>query len=731
MSDSFFKELRRRNVFKVGIAYLVLAWLVIQITQAAIPALHLPDWINSAVFFFGLIGFPFAIFFAWAFEITPEGIKKESEIKPEESVTAHTGRKLDFIIIGLLAVGMVYFIYESRFEDSTDQSNVTTDNNINSNSEPVYEPSESVTIPDGSSIAVLPFVNMSSDKEQEYFSDGISEEILNVLAKIPHLKVTSRSSSFYFKDSKINLSEVANKLGVKNILEGSVRKFGNRIRITAQLIEAESDSHLWSETYDRELVDLFVIQDEISAAIVDALKSKLGLEVAAVNRDLSTVNLDAHNAYLQGRYYLEKRTEVNLKKALQFFDNAINISSDYAPAWMGKSLVSLFLSENQYGTIPIEIASHNALEAIEKALILDPQLPESHAIRGLIFAVNGERLNAIPFYQKAIKINPNYAEAYIWYSFTQRSNLRKKLELRAQAVKLNPMSLLANENYSESLSDFALFEEAEDVLDHMESIDKDSFLTHYSIGNIRMRQNHHGKAAYYAYKDVSTNPAMRHKLDYANLLANIGLPEETASVFDGTELEVIKYFYQNNQELYISQARTHYPRSVDDKLGALWRARAEFMAENYREAITYYESSFCTECVELIYAYKQVGEEVKAIELLEQRKRRYHSAIEQGVKFRRERGVTLSIEIDKFEIDYLDGNLDSAIQHLKNEINNGNVIDYNYLYSTMYKKLRNHPGWLAIRATSAKKENEQRAIYLMLKAEEKRSQTDEVIKSNF
>ena len=270
MADSLFTELKRRNVFKVGVAYLVMAWVVVQITTEAVPALHLPDWINTAVFFFGIIGFPFAIFFAWAFELTPEGLKREHEVNRDESITHHTSRKLDFVIIGLLVVALGYFIYESRFENETELQNVNSAESSDTGG--ITE-----NTPTGSSIAVLPFVNMSSDPEQEYFSDGISEEILNVLTQIPNLHVTSRSSSFSFKGKENITSEVAAKLGVKNILEGSVRTSGKFIRITAQLITADSDKHLWSETYDRELTvdNIFAIQDEISNAIVSALKVHL------------------------------------------------------------------------------------------------------------------------------------------------------------------------------------------------------------------------------------------------------------------------------------------------------------------------------------------------------------------------------------------------------------------------------------------------------------------------
>ncbi len=375
---SLFQELRRRNVFKVGTAYLVLAWVVVQVTSAAVPALHLPEWINTAVFFFGAIGFPFALFFAWAFEITPDGLKKESEISAEESITAHTGRKLDFVIIAMLVLVAGYFIYESRFKSRVAE--------IEEVSEQANQQASAKTQakPEGSSIAVLPFVNMSNDAANEYFSDGISEELLNVLAKIPNLHVTSRSSAFAFKGKDINISEVASKLGVMNVLEGSVRKSGHRIRITAQLIEAATDKHLWSESYDRELTDIFAVQDEISAAIVSSLKSKLGLEVKLEKRDMSMVNLDAHSEYLKGRFFIENRNQEDTEKALTHFNKALAFSPDYAEAWMGKAWASLFLSELAYGSTPAEIAIKNARQAIHKALQLAPKLAESHAINGLI-----------------------------------------------------------------------------------------------------------------------------------------------------------------------------------------------------------------------------------------------------------------------------------------------------------------------------------------------------------
>ena len=241
---SLFAELKRRNVFRVGLAYVVLSWLLLQVGDTLAPALHLPEWINSALAFFLILGFPLAIFFAWAFELTPDGLKLEKNVDRDASITPVTGRKLDRTIIAILVVALGYFVWQSQKAPTVDE---------------IVE-----TVAGQESIAVLPFENMSSDDEQEYFSDGLTEELLNLLAKIPELKVTSRTSAFFYKGKDIKLSEVGRELDVDHILEGSVRKSGKKIRITAQLIEVENDTHLWSDTWDRDLDDVFVIQDEIA-----------------------------------------------------------------------------------------------------------------------------------------------------------------------------------------------------------------------------------------------------------------------------------------------------------------------------------------------------------------------------------------------------------------------------------------------------------------------------------
>ena len=447
MADSLFTQLKRRNVFKVGFAYLVLAWVVVQVTEKAIPALHLPEWIMTAVFFLALIGFPFALFFAWAFEIKPEGVKQESDIAAEGFSSTQLSRKLDFTIIGLLVVALGYFVYESRFQTLPIETVVTEESTTE-----VDLQKEVTQEQEGSSIAVLPFVNMSSDPEQEYFSDGISEEILNVLAKIPNLHVTSRSSAFAFKGKDLDLTKVAKQLGVKHILEGSVRKSGTTVRITAQLIEAGSDRHLWSETYDRELTDVFAIQDELSSAIVAVLKIKLMGDSSALNAVARKVTPEAHTAYLKGLHYLyNAKKGGDYQTALKYFDNAIKLHNNYALAHAYRGLVMMIVTRNT--ELSLTEGSQISSMAIDRAIELDPELAIAYMFRALNrlwfdFDFKGYRLDL----ELALTLNPNHAEIYVWLSnLKSRQGYHRQALLYAQKAKsLDPVSRLTLREVSQA-----------------------------------------------------------------------------------------------------------------------------------------------------------------------------------------------------------------------------------------------------------------------------------------
>ena len=370
---SFFAELKRRNVFKVAAAYIIVGWLIMQAGDTLAPALHLPDWINSALVFFLILGFPLAMFFAWAFEMTPEGIKKEKDIDRSTSISHVTGRKLDFYVIALLVIALGYFAFDKFVLDPERDTEIALAAQQEAAVKAATEDSVAEQ-PDEKSIAVLPFVNMSDDASNEYFSDGITEELLNLLAKIPELRVTSRSSAFSFKGQNIDIRTVAKKLNVAHVLEGSVRKAGNRVRITAQLIRADSDVHMWSESYDRELDDIFAIQDEIAKKVVTVLQVQL-LGDLPVSTETES---EAYSFYLQSRHHIESAGFGGTQQSEDAFRKALEIDPEYAPAWAG--LARILWTRANWDQIDLHTGNEEARQAALKALQLDDTLADAWAM---------------------------------------------------------------------------------------------------------------------------------------------------------------------------------------------------------------------------------------------------------------------------------------------------------------------------------------------------------------
>ncbi len=331
-------ELRRRNVLRMALLYAVAAWLIVQVAEVLIDLAKLPDWIGTTTLWLLTVGFPISLIFSWFYEITPEGISLEKDVDPEVSITHVTGRRLDFIVISLLCAGLILFAYDKWWMQG----------------------------PPEKSIAVLAFENMSGDPGQEYFSDGISDELLNLLAQIPELTVISRSSAFSFKGKDITIPEVAEQLNVALVLEGSVRRDGDRVRITAQLIEARSDSHLWSKSYDRTLDDIFTVQDEIAGAIIDALKVKLALVagVAVQPTIIKAANTDAYDAYLRGRELIYRRE--NLEDAVRHLERSLRLDSNFAPAHAQLAIATILLTG--YGSITAEEARRTSIPHLYRAI---------------------------------------------------------------------------------------------------------------------------------------------------------------------------------------------------------------------------------------------------------------------------------------------------------------------------------------------------------------------------
>ena len=400
---SIFRELKRRNVFRVAIAYAIVAWLLVEVTATTFPILKLPDWSVTLVTALVLVGFPLALIFAWAFEITPEGLKKEKDVDRSHSMTHMTGRKLDFVIILVLAVALVFFASTHQWSGER---------------ESVGNPDVAkIAVGGEQTIAVLPFVNMSDDPGNEYFSDGISEELLNVLVKVEGLRVASRTSSFAFKDKDVSIPSIAKELNVDHVLEGSVRKAGNTVRVTAQLVDVHTDKHLWSETYDRQLEDIFAIQDEISGRIVQALMDTLGAgdQGAMAPTQKPTESLEAYELYLRGRYFWQRRGEDNIRRAIDLFKQTTKLDPQFARAW--SSLAAAHITLPTYSAALRSEHYPLSVDAARKALALDDSLAEAHAVLGDVARLMDRKwADSEAHYVSAIASEPKNATAHLWYA---------------------------------------------------------------------------------------------------------------------------------------------------------------------------------------------------------------------------------------------------------------------------------------------------------------------------
>jgi len=447
-------ELKRRNVFRMAALYLVSAWLTMQIAEVVIGLANLPDWIGPLILALLGVGLPIALVLSWFYELTPEGITLDEEVAEAAAIREVRGRRMDFVVIAVLCAAVIMFAYDK------------------------WWPVEVLE----QSIAVLAFENMSGDPDQDYLSDGIAEELLNALAKIPELHVTSRSSSFSFKNQNVPIFEVAQQLNVSHVLEGSVRKSGERIRITAQLIDAVSDKHLWSETYDRELTDLFTVQDDIAGQICEALKVRL---VESSGKDVSpavtrSAELAAYDVYLQGREILRSRNHRRYEEAGHLFLRALRIDPTFAEAH-AMVAITVGLAFERLNAEEQEYATNLAIEHLAKAEALNPDFPELHGAWASRAMHASNYAEAVVHLERALELNPNYADAMNWLYI--------------------------------SYAGLGRHEEAEQMLQRMFAIDPLSSLSltrqfHRSVANGRYAEAHaladkmsvHGKAQTYWYR---------------------------------------------------------------------------------------------------------------------------------------------------------------------------------------------------------------------------------------
>jgi adenylate cyclase len=433
---SFFAELKRRNVFRVGIAYAITAWLIAQIAGLAADSFGAPEWVMKMIITILMLGFPIAMVMAWAYEMTPEGLRRDPG--DEVSQSANTS-KLDRTIIIALVAALAYFAYDKFVLDPGRDAAMLESAGVQTTEvEVAAEQPTDTGQAQTQSIAVLPFVNMSDDASNEYFADGLSEELLNMLVKIPELRVAARTSSFSFKDKDLTVSEIASRLNVSHVLEGSVRKSGNQVRITAQLIKADDGFHLWSENFDRTLDDIFVMQDEIASKVAQALE----LTLLGKSRAERGINPEAHVFYLRGLHILMKRGPENAQRALPLFQQAVELDPGHAEAWadLAMTCYELILQTIMTREEGVPLVKN----AIENAKRIDPNLAMAWGIHGFIRKnLFWDWDTAQAYVDKAYALEPNNSAIIAWRASMTGTlgNLDESLELYELGHLTDPLNL--------------------------------------------------------------------------------------------------------------------------------------------------------------------------------------------------------------------------------------------------------------------------------------------------
>jgi TolB-like protein len=511
---SFFNELKRRNVFRVGIAYAVTSWLLIQVSDILLESIGTPPWVMQTMFVVLAVGFVITLFFAWAFELTPEGVKREKDIDRNQSITPQTGKKLNNTILIMMAVAIAYLLFdkvsaparpasESLSQASTEQS---TDAPEKITPAPV-DAAQIEPVISKQSIAVLPFDNRSPDPNDAYFTEGIHDDLLTNLARIGSLKVISRTSVGKYADTEKTIPEIAAELNVATIMEGAVQRAGNTVRINVQLIDAQTDEHLWAEIFDRELTtdNLFAIQTEISEAIAKALHTTLSPQEQQRISDRPTENLAAYSAYLRGRQLMTLRTSASLDQAAEEFQRAIELDPEFALAWV--SIAETANLRVQYSTLPPEEAWQQQKAAVEKALALNDQLGEAYLSLASVLEYQGQLQEAETAYRKAIDLSPGYASAWHWYGGFVSTNYPHRREealgLLKKAMELDPMSSIIGSATGGVYRHLGRYAEAEAQLLRVIEQDPDFAPTYGQMADVQAELGHFDQSIMWLEKSLS------------------------------------------------------------------------------------------------------------------------------------------------------------------------------------------------------------------------------------
>jgi adenylate cyclase len=509
MSDkpSFFTELKRRNVIRMAGLYLVGAWLLVQVSGTVLPMFGAPDWLPRSIVILLAIGFLPAVVFSWVFELTPQGLKRDAEVAPEQSIAPQTARRMDRMIIAVLVLALAYFGFDKW---------VLAPRREAAQSHPALLPNELPSTANAKSIAVLPFENLSSDKENAYFADGIQDEILARLSKIADLKVISRTSTEKYKSAPDNLREIAKQLGVANIVEGSVQKAADQVRVNVQLINALNDTHLWADIYDRKLTDIFAVESDIAKTIADTLQAKLTGAEKQLIAARPTSDVIAYELYLKGRLLWSKRGGENLRQAIAFYEQAIARDPNFAPAYAG--LAEAYMVLPRYAETAPQETYPKAKAAALKALQLNDKLAEAHSALGFVLWVGDfDMAGSISEFQRAIALDPNSANAHKWYgnpTLVAIGRFDEAIKEIKRAAELDPLSTIINSDLGWTLMLARRYDEAIAQLRKTLEMDPTFYYAHLNLGlTLQLKGDLSGAIAEYTKaQQLSEDPEIRVRL---------------------------------------------------------------------------------------------------------------------------------------------------------------------------------------------------------------------------
>jgi len=630
---SFFEELRRRKVLRVAGLYLVGAWLILQIADVVIPALFLPNWIISLILYLLVFALPLVLVLAWHLDLTADGLKQDIR----DNRRGLKGLKSGIAIATSLAIVAVAGIFFYDYLSNT------------------FDSERIAKGPLQASVAVLPFINLSEDPEQQYFSDGMSDALINALARLPKLHVAARTSSFQFSGTNegMDVGDIARKLGVATILEGSVRRAGDTVRVTAKLINADDGFQIWSEDFDRKITDVFAIQDEIADAIASTLHVRLAEEGAAEPSVPRAASIDAYNLYLLGRHHFEKRTNFELNQAQRYFEGAIERDPRFAPAYNGLVDSLLLQSDIGYGDEPLEQVITTALPLIHKSLQLDPFLAETHASLGLLRMCERDLLASEAALLRAIELSPNLSRAHVWLYITYEHMAQPKeaFEALQRSWSLDPLSAIVNANMAAEWWIRGRTEEALQAADRVIQATPESPLGYRRSGRIMRTSGGLAEAVSLYRQSLEVAPDDPNSLlELGSLLVDLAMYDEAENLLGAQRhiaylaqgrveeaLAVIDATLQERPEhmpTIIAAARTESRAGNFNKVRSLLEPLGEESKPGEGPLFMPYGIHFWNPqipALDLAVAFLETGERESGLSLVSEARRHFSALIDEGV----------------------------------------------------------------------------------------------------